>query len=494
MAGLSIVNVSVRYLSPNLTFSNMPVAALIIALAATVWGLIWAQRTSLLVVCGFLLAVGYVLGHEFWNLKFGPLPITLDRAVLVVLLAAFALQWRMGRFLFRPLTGTDYLLGALLALLVISALFSGTPDIVTGVTSKWGRLLASFLLPAVLYGVIRQLPINYNDWSRMLAVLVGLGVYLAVTGAFEVAHCWSLVFPRYISDPNLGIHFGRARGPELNSVSLGMYLTACFLSAAALLPHVRQRWQQAALVFAGGTMAMGVLFTYTRSTWIGFGVSAIIVAAFWVPRHLRLPAFAFASVAGLLFVAVAWSHVVGLQREGTAEESEHSVDQRGSFLYISWQMFCDHPIFGVGFERFYDQKMPYLSDRRQTVELESIRGLHHHNTLLSILTETGIVGFFAFASVLVAWARSAWRLASNVSSAYWIRMQGILMLALMANYMCSAVFHDVTLLPSQELILFVFAALTVNLLQSTQDLPRLAVFDAKTCESHGLKHGGFAQA
>ena len=39
------------------------------------------------------------------------------------------------------------------------------------------------------------------------------------------------------------------------------------------------------------------------------------------------------------------------------------------------------------------------------------------------------------------------------------------MLALVANYLCSAVFHDLTLLPSQELLLFVFAAVTVNLEQ-----------------------------
>ena len=43
--------------------------------------------------------------------------------------------------------------------------------------------------------------------------------------------------------------------------------------------------------------------------------------------------------------------VVGLQREGTAAESEHSVDQRTSFAYVSWQMFRDHPVMGVGFGR-----------------------------------------------------------------------------------------------------------------------------------------------
>lgn len=471
----------------------MPIVVLIFAIAATVWGAMIAQRGSLLVGCGMVIVVGYVLGHEFWNLKAGPLSLTLDRALLLAVLGAFAVQWRLGSFSLRPLTGSDYNLGALMVLLVVSALLSGTPDITSGVTSKWGRLLASFLIPTALYLLVRQLPISYSNWARMLSLLVLLGAYLAVTGVLEVAHCWSLVFPRYIADPELGIHFGRARGPELNSVSMGMHLTACCLCAAALLPQMRQRWQQLALLVAGPLMALGVLLTFTRSTWIGFGVSAIVVAAFWVPRHLRLPAFSFAAVVGMLFVAVSWSHVVGLQREGTAEESEHSVDQRESFVYISWQMFCDHPIWGVGFERFYDKKMPYLSDRRQTVELESIRGLHHHNTLLSILTETGMVGFAAFAAVLFVWIRNGWRLATRREAANWIRTQGILMLAIMANYLCSAVFHDVTLLPSQEVLLFVIAGLTVNLLQTTEALPRLAAVEVSG-GGNLLGSGNFAQA
>jgi multidrug efflux pump subunit AcrB len=64
-------------------------------------------------------------------------------------------------------------------------------------------------------------------------------------------------------------------------------------------------------------------------------------------------------------------------------------------------MFCDHPVFGVGFGRFYDRKLPYLSDRSQNFELESLRPLHHHNTLLSVLTETGLVGLAAFIGLFV---------------------------------------------------------------------------------------------
>jgi O-antigen ligase len=117
----------------------------------------------------------------------------------------------------------------------------------------------------------------------------------------------------------------------------------------------------------------------------------------------------------------------------------------------------------VGFGRFYDRKMPYLSDRSQEFELESLRPLHHHNTLLSILTETGMIGFAAFAALLFAWVRVGWSLARDQLVPSWVRGQGVLMLAVMATYLSSAVFHDVTLLPQQEWILFLFAGLTLNL-------------------------------
>jgi hypothetical protein len=84
-----------------------------------------------------------------------------------------------------------------------------------------------------------------------------------------------------------------------------------------------------------------------------------------------------------------------------------------------------------------------------------------------VLTETGMIGLTAFVAVFVACGLSAWRLAINLAASPWVRAQGVLMLALIANYLCSAVFHDLTLLPSQELLLFVFAALTVNLQQAT---------------------------
>jgi N-acetylglucosaminyldiphosphoundecaprenol N-acetyl-beta-D-mannosaminyltransferase len=441
----------------------MPIVATILGLAVAAWGIIYARRCSLLVGCGLFIAIGYVFGHEFWNAQLGPLPVSLDRLVLISLLAALAIQWRIGRLRFSTMTGSDWTLVALLAVLMGSAATSGQVENIEGASSKWGRLLASFLLPVTLYFVARQNRVSRREWTWLLAGFVGLGVYLAITALLEITGRWSLVFPRHIADPGLGIHFGRARGPDLNSASLGLYLTACIWCGWILLGQVTQRWQQLAIAVALPLMALGVFFTYTRSTWLGLAASGLVVFAIQIPRRWRLPAMAAAALGGLLIVGALWSQVVGLQREGTANESEHSVDQRTSFAYVSWQMFREHPVLGVGFGRFYDRKLPYLSDRSQPFELESIRPLHHHNTLLSILTETGLVGFAMFIAVLIAWTRAGLRIVRNTDGAAWTRAQGILMLAIITNYLCSAVFHDLTLVPSQHALLFLFAAMTVNL-------------------------------
>jgi hypothetical protein len=441
----------------------MSLVAVFTLAAGLVWGAIYARRGSLALGLAVVLAIGYVFGHNYWHRHIGPLPVTLDRVALVGLAAAFVAQWRWGKFGAKPLVGSDWFILCLLAVLGASTILAGAPDVVSaGLSSPVWRLAMSFVVPAALYWIARQAPLTRSNRIGSLAILSALGVYLAITALAEIAGKWSLVFPRYISDPSLGIHFGRARGPELNSASLGVYLTVCLWCTWLLCREVRRGWQLVLLTTLP-LMAIGVFATYTRSTWIGLVLSTTVVGYLQLPRTWRLPLFTLAGLVGILVAAVAWNDVVGLQREGTASESHHSVNQRKSFAYVSYQMFKEHPIFGVGFGRFYDRKLPYLSDRSQDFELESLRSLHHHNTLLSLLTETGMVGLAAFVAVLVAWGRSAWLLVSDTQLPAWMRDQGVLMLAVLVTYLSSAVFHDLTLLPSQQWLLFVAAGWTINL-------------------------------
>ena len=112
------------------------------------------RRGSLALGAAGLIGVAYVFGHEFWNLRVGPLPLTLDRIVLAGLIGAFVLHWWWGRVDAKPLAGADWLLIALLAILSLSTMFAGTPEVkaAEAFSATW-RLVMSFVVPALLYWI-----------------------------------------------------------------------------------------------------------------------------------------------------------------------------------------------------------------------------------------------------------------------------------------------------------------------------------------------------
>ncbi len=91
-----------------------------------------------------------------------------------------------------------------------------------------------------------------------------------------------------------------------------------------------------------------------------------------------------------------------------------------------------------------------MADRSQQIELESIRELDHHNMFLSVLTETGLIGLSLFIALLVAWGRVAWQLSRDAKAECWIRAQGLFALPVLIVYAISAMFHDLTLRPSEQ--------------------------------------------
>ena len=206
---------------------------------------------------------------------------------------------------------------------------------------------------------MRYAELTKRSWKLLLVCLSAFGLYLALTSVAEVHGQWWAVFPRFISDPTLGTHFGRARGPQLMSASLGIFLTICFWAAWFLWSQVG-RVGKAALTGTLVVVVVAVYYTFTRSTWLGLaGGLAIIPLVHW-PRSWRPVLLTGMAVVGSLGLLTVSGSLLDLGRKDSDASASHSVYQRASFLYVSMEMFKDHPIVGCGFGRFFDRKMSLL--------------------------------------------------------------------------------------------------------------------------------------
>ena len=324
------------------------------------------------------------------------------------------------------------------------------------------RLVGGYVVPLAVYWIARQIPLDRGRISLVHGVLAGLGVYLGVTGVLEITGQWWAVFPSHIADPAVGLHFGRARGPMVHSVSFGLYLGLGLL-AAWLWQWRFGRLGRLLLLLPAPIMLAGIYGSYTRSVWMGTALGLMLVLALTLQGRWRaLVLGGLISAVGLLAVT-RMDSLVSLDRELPASYAGKSVELRGELAYVSWNMFLDHPLLGVGFDQFFKAKLPYLADRSTSLVLEAARDQVHHNVFLSLLTETGLVGLGLFLAMLTLWGRTAWRLASDGGLPNWVRAQGALTVGALGLYVCQALFHELSYLSMDNALLFFLAGITTGL-------------------------------
>jgi O-antigen ligase len=442
------------------------IAALLL-LVLLVWSPLILTRLPLVAGCLVFLLLANCFSVEFARFDIGPLNMSLDRFFLIFLVGAYFVQRRREPpGLTRPLAWDDVLLGAFALLVTASTFMHDWRTAPTSEIQIIQHLVNGYLTPLVLFWIARQSAVSERQLRWTYLAFVVFGVYLAFTGVMEAFRQWDFVFPRYIADPKLSLHFGRARGPMVHAVTFGTTLATCVICGWALWPtlHARGRLLLAALA---PLAAAALFYSFTRSVWLGTAVAILVLLVLTLRGWQRVGVLSSLVVAGLLVAATQLDRIVAFDRtDNTAAQTQESVGLRGSFAYVSWQMFLDRPLFGFGFGQFPTAKLPYLSDRSTELRLEAIRPMVHHNTYLSLLTELGVVGLGLFVAVLAMCGRGAWRLWTTAGPP-WRRTQGLVMLAILALYAVQCLFHEMSFSVRDNCLVFFFAGLTANLRPAT---------------------------
>jgi len=302
---------------------------------------VWNQDLPAYVLC--------FAGQVFWNMFAGNskllgFPIGPDRLLFglgVVLLLLDPVALRQQQLRLRPV----HLAGVAVVLIAAGSAMSHGTFGKNGFYA-WLDQLTIPLLMFVLAPIVFRTPARRD---LLLRVLVVIGCYLGLTAIFEVVGPHALVYPRFILDPNVGIQFGRARGPFTESEADGLAMVQCAFAAALAATRLPGKWKPVSILTVG-LCSIGVLLTLTRSVWVGsaLGVAVVCLLTPALRKYLVPLALGFAVVIGVVLSVLPSVRNDASARAGTTR----SVWDRQNTDAAALRILERHPLDGVGWVRF----------------------------------------------------------------------------------------------------------------------------------------------
>ncbi|MDH4069032.1 MAG: O-antigen ligase family protein [Ignavibacteria bacterium] len=183
-----------------------------------------------------------------------------------------------------------------------------------------------------------------------------------------------------------------------------MYMTAggiMMIVALVIIPFVlhretptRFRWT-AVLVLV--PVLVNLLFTFTRSSWLGLIGGALVIG---LRRHRKV----LLPLLVILGMVVALSSPEMKDRMSSAFDPSHPNNvSRVHMWEVGWGMFLDHPLFGIG-----DIGTEQLWDRYSEPGWPS-EG-HLHNNVIMWMVTLGLTGSLVLISLFVALWRRLWEI------------------------------------------------------------------------------------
>jgi len=353
---------------------------------------------------GLCLAIAAVPLSSEWSTSVGGLNLTLMEPAVGLAVTAWLLRGARVRSL------RIWPSGLLVAQLVVLALFLASslageergPSLKD--TIKWVELVLVFVLTV--------------DEAR--DARAARWVVLALTGAAALEACYGLFQfvtrrgPDFFAIGPFMRAFGHFGQPNPFAGYLGTALPLA-LAVAFLLPRdALARWTRP----AAAVLALGVGVSFSRGAWLGIALAVAVMLAIVSERSRRwlLPLAAAALLLGVLGTLDVLPPVIG-ERLGIIAEyfgpfdvrrvdltpENWSVVERMAHWQAAWEMFLDHPWFGIGpgnYATAYDDY--YLPGWLEPLG-------HAHNYYLNLAAETGVFGLGGYLVTVVLAFRAAIR-------------------------------------------------------------------------------------
>ncbi len=332
---------------------------------------------------GLLLAlVSYPLASFLYlniDLPSGVPDISLLRAVSAITFALVLARGATGRRPFLRLTWVDICMALTVVGLGIATVRS------TNITENLQWLLDVYVIPYMIYYVVKNLTVDRTAmrWSLRALAVIGAycgayGIYTQTTGNILFVGEGGVTGPIWYSQ-NLRIMRGLLDSPHVFGLVFSLAIPMQFY----LLIKARTRWSRLLYALMLAVTMGGLFFTYKRTAWVATMSSLLVIMFFFRRfRYLLLALVVVAAGILILYSDQITDSAVATERLGQGADTLNGRLELWNTALQEWQQA---PWMGYGFGGFFAR-----------TSLKAIESQY-----LWILVDAGLLGFVPYILIFV---------------------------------------------------------------------------------------------
>jgi len=392
---LALAALPIAYQQPIWLFTA--VAALATVVAMTI------DRT--LVIPIVLLAIPLEVSKDYLPSVFDdPSTPTVQESILdagrLAMLAAAALWVVRARSEWHRDVPQSTLYFPLALLVAIFALSGAYGEDSSGALRDIFRLISGVGIFAIVVLYVR----DRKCLDRALLALVVSGLVLALMGLFQQATD-TYFFNEGLARLDIPRRNATFFDPNLYARFLVVVAAVCLGVAASARS---QPWRQYLAPAAAALALLALPFTSSRSNWATAAiVLPLVIAMLPMGTWKKIKLLALVAVAG---AALAYAASIAdpslIDRFRTLASSKESLGSRSYLIKAGWQMFKDHPLFGVGLNGYRESLQGPYSDFLPRLATNFLS----HSTVITIMAELGVIGLSVLAFIGYRFVQLCWRL------------------------------------------------------------------------------------